>query len=693
VRYIDEACFRFNGPAARKYISQARTLAGRWLATIPEHQQDGVYRARLADGTLVDITMVGRDVTIEITDTTATREQVATRSLAGFILTPSSTVYPPPDGLDGEFPEVLLSPVRGDPRGYVCWFSNADTDARRIASAARRYLPLASEGFKKFGEVDWQGDRRRSLSFRGPANRYFPDLGAAPAFDVYVWSCGRLLFDGAEYAARDDADSRSGWPIAGAAMREIEGQVWLVCVHADAATIFLDDYTESVHNRSTFAVIRYRLDFETFGATDEFVVMGTFSSCREGTPFLFDAAGERAIRVVAMSETSVSEIYDTVERIDAAGGFTSAPTTRAYEQEPDPQFVVMNVVGRQEHTTNEPFEPTTWTPPPLGTAAGALRTDGEHVIAADYSGSDEAFMLGGFAEQQIPAPTVGWTENYDFQGVWQTSHEVSGPSAYRFPWRIWCRLGAQGNEIELARYARASNVTYVSALNFYKTIGGRFGPWEENTVFVTTVGEVTNNGFMCGLQYVDLRSGILAAHRRRHASFADPSNGIGTALPHVDYHYSSFVNLRGAQRNDAELEILTTDQNELSWVVTSPTLAALGLQPPIRLSFSQYRLTGLISDSLGLRSTKTAINLLCNRNEVVASAGAGTLMEDRVRTKNGAQLFGTWAYLDGRYFTSMASFANPFFNSLTGALPSTVTGVQGAAAFYPGSVMPHYLPE
>lgn len=67
-------------------------------------------------------------------------------------------------------------------------------------------------------------------------------------------------------------------------------------------------------------------------------------------------------------------------------------------------------------------------------------------------------------------------------------------------------------------------------------------------------------------------------------------------------------------------------------------------------------------------------------------------MTDRLRTKDGRTSFGTWQSLNGITVTSMASFAQPYFNTLTGALLSGVTGVQGAAAFFPGSVMPRYLP-
>lgn len=739
MRHTGPVRFRFTGPEARRYVSQARTILGRWLATIPDHQQDGVYRYRLPDGTLFDITLIGRDPTIEITAASVPQQQGGYR-LAGFILTPSSTAYPAPDGLDASFPQVVLSPVVGQRGAYACWFSNADTEAVRIARIPRRYLPLAPAGFKEFGEFDWQGDEGRSLSIRGPAARYFPDLLWATTFDNMVWSCGRALFDGDEYAARPGADARAAWEVVGAAMRFKDGALWLVCVHCDRVSSPSDQWLTGPGATHNFVVIEYLLNLITFAATDTHAALLEFETRREFTPFCFSAGGSKAIRVITKYIPATTTLADFVERIDLdALEFTSEQTVVTRTSGTTPIFS-----GFGYTATRAGEQPVV--------AALALTTNAavshysRSPVAADFVGEAERFIYAEFDwSYSDPSGSVTFTVSYshryytvnnvgDTYGVdAPTCDAYYGGSGSAYDACIirysdglaiverdetltdtdtatvapaftrTLRLDLTGDTIAdftvyrgsaTTAYTPSTSLLELEGLSFSEyawgliPLGGFSGPGvdvaSESFTTPPTSGTIASSSTRATdaesstILHADIRSGLLSGHTRVTQATTPPFPTAGSTET-----FRSYVAMPGGTARDAAQPFVGVH-------------GASGNAASVAAGLNSHSLTALDYPGFLIaadRSLRAFVVFYGSASTLIDSTGAGTVMEDRVRTKNGATVFGTWGYIAGAYCTSMASFSNAYFNTLTAALMSSVTGVQGVAAFFPGSVMPRYLPE
>lgn len=686
--------FRFLGDqeAAAALVSSARLIAGQLIESMQTsgtksmartvRVEGGEIRVLVNDfgGALIPIATITADEQAA----SAARRGRAQPALEGFILTPFSEVYPPPDGLDAEHPEILLSPIRGERGAYACWFSDAATDASEIARIPRRYLPLAPEGFREFGEIDWRGPDGLSLSFHGPESRYFPNVMVKPSFGTRVYSCGRVLFDGAEYASRAGADPRSAWPIAGAAIFG-EPESWrLVCVHADSDTIF-DDYPYShqrAHLRSDFAIISYPVDLASLSVSDGHSVEGSFIASREGVPFLFSRNGRRASRIVSKTDVPLGEPYDAIERIGDSWEFSSTPIDRPPGFTWSPPAVNAPATGSGTFAqfiggACDCYVATPFTSYIEEEKRGPAPIFPSQPVAVDYIGDDEVFVLASsewtYSVAQLTR-SESWSIGPRVSDAPCDCPAISWSFVVNEPFLVFSAnvtlVMPSGRSFQVVRASRE-----VSGYSSHRVVDipihNPFGK-PSSSVTVTTGTSVTQYTVLCSMM-IDARHEVLAGHVKqftRHTDYSAPSSTDSMA-------YWSRVLIKGVAYDDSPVQMTAVE-------AASAGLAAHEYRPgPAPFPILNVAQTPRTWIAYHVVSRGTSFNRL----------NPGDLMTDRVREKDGRSYFGTLQHLDGITVSSMASFSQPFFNTLTASLLSSETGVQGAASFFPGSVMPRYLPE
>lgn len=384
MRYVKEVRFRFNGPEAQRYTSLARTILGRWLATLGPGVITGADRRTLPDGTTIEITLASGEPTIAITTRGG---DVVLASRPGIVVTPRNDTYP--TGQDDEYPEALLAPLVGG--GVVPWgvqWAQANIPGFRSSPQPKGlYLGAFPDGLKDGGNIDWRGPRGERLSWYGPASRYWHDPQEPNTFPrQWLFAEGRVLLDATAYAAeQEDADIAGG--IMGAALwTDADSQRWLHVIHKDG---------------NTHRLVRYTLSFDaTDPRSQQTIITGfekvtTLTLADSRAPWFFSEDGSKAVH---MTDPLPTEWDDTAP---------ASCTTARLEVDADGSAAFSTASDVRESPT--------------------LGTDSVGVIARDFRGNAEV-ALSHAGESSGGQGTHGHLQG-DFGNIVTTLHMVGVPFA------------------------------------------------------------------------------------------------------------------------------------------------------------------------------------------------------------------------------------------------------------------------
>lgn len=338
MRYVKEVRFRFNGPEAQRYTSLARTILGRWLATLGPGVITGAHRRSLPDGTQIDITLAAGEPTIAIT----TRgSNVVLASRPGIVVTPRNDTYP--DGQDDDYPEALLAPLVG--AGVVPWgvqWARADIPGFRPSPQPKGlYLGAFPDGLKDGGNIDWRGPRGERLTWYGPASRYWHDPQEPNTFPKrWLFAEGRVLLDATAYAAEQEDPEIAGGIMGAALWTDADSQRWLHVIHKDG---------------DTHRLVRYTLSFDaTDPRSQQTIITGfekiaTLTLADSRAPWFFSEDGSKAVHMtdplpIAWDDTAPANC--TTARLLVASNGTAAFSTSSDTRESVASGTTTGVIAR-----------------------------------------------------------------------------------------------------------------------------------------------------------------------------------------------------------------------------------------------------------------------------------------------------------------------------------------------------------
>ncbi len=394
MRYTKEVRFRFNGPDAQRYTSLARTILGRWLATLGPGVVTGATRQTLPDGTLVEITLSAGAPTIAITTAGAGVQVVG---LPGIVVTPRNDTYPIEQ--DAEYPEALLVPFAAagvSPWG-VQWARGNIPGFRSSPQPKGLYLGSFPDGLKDGGNIDWRGPRGERLSWYGPASRYWHDPQEPNTFPKrWLFAEGRVLLDATAYAAAQGDTEIAGGIMGAALWTDADSQRWLHVIHKDGNTHRLVRYTLSVDSAKP--------------ATQRTIIAGytkvtTLALADSRSPWFFSEDGSKAVHMTDPLPTawdSTAPASCTTARLTVSTSGSAAFSTSADARLSDSSATTTGVVARDFVGNDESSIELTCKSSQLQGSSAVLTINGASIVT-----KLSRFSTGPLLEEDVTPYLVG----------------------------------------------------------------------------------------------------------------------------------------------------------------------------------------------------------------------------------------------------------------------------------------------